>query len=167
MIFNSKELNYLKNLMNKLKKNYLKRKIKKILTKKTVLIRKKYQLRKKIRQPKKMWETNQLVRLSKKTILNKKHKQIWKKGKVLKLKAVKKKLRKIKEIVLKLIIKVKNNQIKMWLTHRQKGVKKHIIGIKVVSQKQVLLKTKNREAKKLLIPKKQRIVRWKQEKNPQ
>ena len=104
--------------MNKLKKNYLKRKIKKILIKKTVLIRKKYLLRKKIRQPKKIWETNQLVRLSKKTILNKKHKQIWKKGKVLKLKVVKKKLRKTKEIVLKLILKVKNNQIKMWLTHR-------------------------------------------------
>ena len=54
MIFNSKELNYLKNLTNKLKKNYSKRKIKKILTKKTVLIEKKYQLRRKIRQPKKM-----------------------------------------------------------------------------------------------------------------
>ena len=54
MIFNSKELNYLKNLTNKLKKNYSKRKIKKILTKKTVLIEKKYQLRRKIRQLKKM-----------------------------------------------------------------------------------------------------------------
>ena len=47
------------------------------------------------------------------------------------------------------------------------GVKKHIIGLKVVSQKQLLIKTKNMEAKKLLIHKKQKTVRWKQEKNPQ